>query len=323
MKGHSTHLRRAAGARGALAVALTALAVLVLVPPAVAAGVDDWQHTWEVVQLVKALQTKAPPPHSALVYYLGDSIARESTVSDAAWSAQLARRAQTAGKVDATGYTVAGHNQTFGMDERIVQGLPPTQSGQPSGILLIGVGISRFIGPPTPMDPWPLDPLPSGQLPELSPWGQHHYDGRPPLSSTRKRELVQRWMDRRWAGFQSNKAANLAAIGRIIETAKAKGLRPIILDLPLNVAVVGTGLDKPRAAIRAGCTGLARGHGIKYLRFTRAIGLPSSDFWDLHHLLEPGYRRWQSRLSDELVRVLPARPAASPQFAAFLRSATL
>jgi hypothetical protein len=323
MKGRSTHLRRAAGVRVALVAALAALSLLVLVTPALAAGVDDWQHTWEVVRLAKALQGRAIPPRGAFVYYLGDSIARESTVSDKAWTAQLARRAQKAGKVTAFGYTVAGHNQTFGMDERILQGLPPTQSGQPRGILLIGVGISRFIGPPTPMDPWPLDPPPAGQLPELSPWGQHHYDGRPPLSSTRKRELVQRWMDRRWAGFQSNKAANLAAIGRIIETAKAKGLRPVILDLPLNVAVVGAGLDRPRAAISSGCTDLARRHGIKYLHFTKAVGLPSADFWDLHHLLEPGYRRWQSRLSDELVKVLPTPSAASPRFAAFLRPATL
>ena len=119
------------------------------------------------------------------------------------------RKARRAGKVPAFGYTVAGHNQTFGMDETIVQGLPPTQAGQPAGILLIGVGISRFIGPPTPLQPFPLDPPPSGDLPRLSPWNQHHYDGRAPLPSTRKRELVQRWMDRRWAGFAAQQGGQL------------------------------------------------------------------------------------------------------------------
>ena len=94
------------------------------------------------------------PPNGAMVYYLGDSIARESTVSDAAWTDMLGRKTARAGKVPAFGYTVAGHNQTFGMDEKIVQGLPPTQAGQPKGILLIGVGISRFIGPPTPLAPF-------------------------------------------------------------------------------------------------------------------------------------------------------------------------
>ena len=241
-----SRLRRSAGARTAFVVALAALALLVLLPTASAfAGVDDWQHVWEVVARANALQKRAIPPNGAMVYYLGDSIARESTVSDSTWTDMLGSKTDRAGKVRAFGYSVAGHNQTFGMDEKIVEGLPATQGGQPKGILLIGVGISRFIGPPTPMQPFPVDPAPSGQLPPLSPWNQHHYDGRPPLSSTRKHELVRRWMDRRWAGFKANKAANLAAIGRVIVAARAKGLRPIILDLPLNVSVVGTGLDKP------------------------------------------------------------------------------
>ncbi len=312
MKGHSTHLRRSAGARAALVAVLVALALLVLLPTSAAmAGVDDWQHTWEVVQLATALQDQAVPPHGAMVYYLGDSIARESTVSDARWTDMLGAKAKRAGKVPAFGYTVAGHNQTFGMDETIVQGLPATQAGQPAGILLIGVGISRFIGPPSPLQPFPLDPPPSGDLPRLSPWNQHHYDGRAPLPSTRKRELVQRWMDRRWAGFARNQAANFAALRRIVIAAQAKGLRPVLLDLPLNVAVVGRGLDRPRAAIRAGCSELARMPGVRYLRFTDSIGLPSDHFWDLHHLLEPGYKRWQARLSVELVRLLPATSAGA------------
>ena len=293
---------------------LAALALLVLLPTASAvAGVDDWRHTWEVVQLANALQERAVPLNGAMVYYLGDSIARESTVSDASWTDMLGRKTARVGKVPAFGYTVAGHNQTFGMDEKIVQGLPPTQAGQPRGILLIGVGISRFIGPPTPLAPIALDPPPSGELPKLSPWEQHHYDGRAPLSSARKRELVQRWMDRRWAGFKQNKTKNLAAIDRLIKAAQAKGLRPVIFDLPLNVAVVGSGLDKPRTQIRDGCTGLARRNHIKYLRFNGSLGLPSADFWDLHHLLSPGYKLWQARLSNELVKMLPAKVAGSPQ----------
>jgi hypothetical protein len=312
MKGQFTQVRRTGAARAALVLAAAALSLLILLPTAPAvAGVDDWRHTWEVVQLVEVLQERAIPPNGAMVYYLGDSIARESTVNDGSWTDMLGRKTARAGKVRAFGYTVAGHNQTFGMDSKIVEGLPATRlPEQPRGILLIGVGISRFIGPPTPQAPISLDP-PPGDLPELSPWEQHHYDGRAPLSSTRKRELVQRWMDRRWAGFRANKAANLDAIGRLIVAAKAKGLRPVLMDLPLNVAVVGGGLDKPRTQIREGCAALARRHGIKYVQFTRAIGLPSSDYWDLHHLLRPGYRRWQARLSDELVKMLPAKAAGS------------
>ena len=275
-----------------------------------AAGVDDWVHTWEVVRLVDYRQSRPWPPDGIMVYYLGDSIARESTVSDAVWSGQLERRAQRAGKANAFAFTVAGHNQTFGMDERIVAGLPVTPERQPRGIVLIGVGISRFIGPPAPLDPPVLDPVAPDVEPTLSAWAQHHYDTRAPLSPAHKREMVADWMRRRWDGFQANRRANFRAIGRLIAACKAKRLRPILFDLPLNVAVVGHGLDKPLSVIHGRCTDIARHNGIRYVRLNRSIALPSSAFWDLHHLVSPGYTRWQSRLSDEVVKLLPAAQPA-------------
>jgi hypothetical protein len=240
-----------------------------------------------------------------MIYFLGDSIARESTVSDADWSAQLARRAARAGKATAFGFTLAGHNQTFGMDERIVEGLPMTPDRQPRGVVLIGVGISRFIGPPTPLDPPGLDPVPPDGEPPLSAWAQHRYVGRAPLSPAHKRELAARWMERRWDGFQANRRDNFAAISRLIAACKAKRLRPVLVDLPLNLAAVGRRLDRPLAVIHGRCADIARRNGVRYLHFNRSLGLRSVAFWDLHHLLTPGTARWQSRLSDELIKLLP------------------
>ena len=272
---------------------------------AASAGVDDWVHTWEVVRLVDYRQSQPWPPDGIMVYYLGDSIARESTVSDASWSGQLERRAGSAGKANAFGFTVAGHNQTFGMDERIVAGLPVTPDRQPRGIVLIGVGISRFIGPPTPWTA-PASTRSRRTSSRRSARGSSTvYDGRAPLSPARKRELVARWMERRWDGFQANRGDNFAAISRLIAACKAKRLRPILFDLPLNLAVVGHGLDKPLSVIHGRCADIARRNGIKYLHFNRSLGLRSAAFWDLHHLLSPGYARWQSRLSDEVVKLLP------------------
>lgn len=289
----------------ALALVLTACALLAL-PSSAAAGVDDWVHIWEVVRLVDYQQSRLTAPSGAFVYMLGDSIARESTINDASWTRSLARKAAAAGKVRVySARDLAGHNQTFGMDERIVEGLPATPSRQPAGIVLIGVGISRFIGPPAPMDR-PSLPAAPGVEPPLSSWRQHHYDGRAPLSLTRKRELVPRWMERRWAGFQENKARNVAAIQRVIDICKDKGLRPILLDLPLDLRVAGSGLAKPRRAIRAAMDGLARKNDIGYVHFNKSLDLPSSSFWDLHHLLRPGYERWQARLSAEVVKRLRA-----------------
>jgi hypothetical protein len=281
---------------------LAAAALLTALPATASAGVDDWVHIWEVVRLADYQQSQPSPPGGIFVYYLGDSIARESTISDASWTRALARKAAAAGKVRVVSARgVAGHNQTFGMDLKIVEGLPPTPDRQPRGIVLIGVGISRFIGPPTPMEPASLEPPAPGLEPPLSPWVQHHYDGRTPLSLTRKRELVPRWMDRRWAGFQENKRKNIAAIQDVIDASKGKGLRPILIDLPLDLRVVGSGLDRPRVAIRTAMDGLAKRNSIRYIHFNKSLNLPSSAFWDLHHLLKPGYVRWQARLSAELV----------------------
>lgn len=307
--------RLAVRLRRALLVMGAALALAVVLPPAAAsaaapAAVDDWVHIAEVVRLAEFRQSQAGPPDGIMVYYLGDSIARESTVSDAAWTGQLQRRAARAGKATAVGFTVAGHNQTFGMDERVVEALPTTPDQQPRGIVLIGVGISRFIGPPTPVDLALLDPVAPDVEPPLSEWVQHRYDGRAPLSRARKKRLVERWMERRWDGFQANRRANFRAVSRLIAACKAKRLRPVLFDQPLNLAVAGDRLDKPLSVIRNRCTDLARRNGIKYLHFTRSLGLPSSAFWDLHHLLEPGYTRWQTRLSLELVKMLPAAPPA-------------
>ena len=294
--------RSRAGLRAVL-VTLAAAALLAALPATASAGVDDWVHIWEVVRLVDYQQSQTEPPGGVFVYYLGDSIARESVISDRSWTAALVRKAAAAGKIDVyAARGVAGHNQTFGMDEKIVEGLPPTPDRQPRGIVLIGVGISRFIGPPTPMAPASLEPPAPGLQPPLSPWAQHHYDDRRPLALTRKRELVPRWMERRWAGFAANKRANVAAIQRVITLCKSKGLRPIIVDLPLDLRVVGSGLDRPRIAIRDAMNGLARRNGIRYIHFNKSLNLPSSAFWDLHHLLRPGYERWQARLSAELVK---------------------
>ena len=273
---------------------------------ALSAGVDDWVHTWEVVRLAEYQQTRPEPPGGVFVYYLGDSIGRESTVSDASWTRLLQRKAAAAGKIPVSSARgVAGHNQTFGMDEAVVRGLPPTPERQPRGIVLIGVGISRFIGPPAAMDPAALGPPPPGEAPPLSPWVQHHYDGRTPLSLARKRELVPRWMQRRWDGFVANKRANVRKIQLLIDLSKGKGLQPILLDLPLDLRIAGRGLARPRTAIRTAMDRLAERNRIRYIHFNGSLDLPSSSYWDLHHLLRPGYERWQSRLSTELVKALP------------------
>ena len=282
--------------------------------PARAGSVDDWQHEWEVLRLVEYLQGQVSPPAGPMIYDLGDSITRESITKDygaRSWTQQLDARAAKAQKVQPRAWTLAGHNQTFGMDEQLVGAIPATPDGQPKGIVLIGVGISRFIGPPLKETPPQIAPPTPGVEPGLSAWQRHVYDGRPPLSLTRKKELVSRWMERRWTPFQNKLDANFAAITRIIKVCAVKGLRPVLLDQPLDMKIAGTGLDKPRLKIRDRCDGLVRRfgktYGVRYLHFTRSVAIPTKDYWDMHHLFDPGARLWQSRLSNELVKILPTQ----------------
>jgi hypothetical protein len=136
-----------------LATVLGVMFLCALGPPAVAAAapaspapiaVDDWTHGWEVVQFMQA-----QPAASVVVYYLGDSVVRESVVDDTAWTALLQERAAAAGKVPPiAAFTLAGHGQGFGMDRQLIRALPATPEGVARGIAVIGVGLSRFIGPP-------------------------------------------------------------------------------------------------------------------------------------------------------------------------------
>ncbi len=284
-----------------LLVTLAALLLPLALPAAVSARIGEWRHAWEVVQLVTER-----PPLGTPIYYLGDSTTRESTVRDALWTQQLRRRAAAAGKTTATVvFTLASHGQTFRMDRQLLSAMPVRAAGSPPGIAVIGVGLSRFIGPPMRRRPAAVKPPAAGKAPVLHPWVQHLYSDRDPLPLTRKHELVPRWMDRRWDGFRSNRRDNLRAVDRLLAVSRARGLRPVLLEMPLDVRVVGVGLDRPRGAYRAALRRLAKRHHAEYLSLNAHGALPTGVFWDLMHLLPPGSRAWQSQLSDELVGLLP------------------
>ena len=288
-------------ARAVLLLVFAALVLLLALPAAAVARVGDWQHAWEVVQL-----TQLRPSSGTPIFYLGDSTARESTVRDAVWTLQLRRRAAAAGKTTATvAFTLASHSQTLGMDLQLVEAMPARKAGAPPGIALIGVGLSRFIGPPVGGRRVAVKPPAPGREPVIHPWVQHRYADRDPLPLARKRELVPRWMDRRWAGFQEYRAANMRALDRLLALCRAKGLRPVLVEAPLDVRVVRRGLDRARESYRTGCLTLARRHHAGYISLQRPVPLPTLSYWDLMHLLPPGSRVWQSRLNDQLVELLP------------------
>ena len=254
-------------------------------------GVGDWEHAWEVVGLLRA-----EPPQGRMVYYLGDSTARESLVSEASWNEQL----RQLGADGVRAYALAGHGQTFAMDARLIRALPHSR-----GLALIGVSLSRFIGPPVRGPAAPVVELPPGTVPQLSPWRQHLFDGRPVMTGAQKQGRVVHWRRARTPAFLRYRAANLRALGKLIAVCKAHGLRPVLVELPLNVAVVGHQLDRQRASLRAGCAAVAAEHDVRFLPFQLARRLPSTGFFDICHLVEAGYTKWQAGLSKWVIKLLP------------------
>jgi len=252
--------------------------------------VGDWRHAWQVVGLLRVR-----PPHGRMVYYLGDSTARESLVSEASWNEQM----RQLGADGVRAYALAGHGQTFAMDARLIRALPHSR-----GLALIGVSLSRFIGPPVRGSGAHPAKFPPGTAPQLSPWRQHLFDARPIMTGAQKQGRVVHWRRARTPAFLRYRTANLRALGKLIAVCKARGLRPVLVELPLNVAAVGHQLDKQRASLRAGCAAVAAEHGVRFLPFQLAPHLPSTGFFDICHLVEAGYTKWQAGLSKWVVKLL-------------------
>ena len=254
-------------AAAALALIVIASAYFATVPDAVTiSGVDaapvqtDWQHALQVVANVKA-----KPPGLPVVCLLGDSVARECVASEGGWAAAV----RDAGGPAALTYDLGSGNRSIAQDLRLIAALPKVPS-----IVFIGMDLDRFTAArssPTITLPTPSEPPPA--------WAQHHYSTS--LGLARKRSLVRAWMTRRYPVFKKNYASNLALLEKLIMAAKAKGLHPVLLDLPRNGAVIASALDVPIARYRRSCRALAADHDIPWVGFVTAAGLRNGDFHDL------------------------------------------
>ena len=243
----------------------------------------DWDH---VRQVVNWLRYRKPPSH--VVYLLGGSASRESVRDEAGWGRSLSTRLG----VRAAAWVVSSSCQTFVEDARVVAALPRDR-----GVALITVGMSRFNMEhlPSSVSTTAVRTTPPGV------WWQHHYDARSPLSRAVKRQLVTAWRTDHLVSFNERYPGRLAELETLIQTCLDRGIRPVLLEMPLDMAAVGDDLDDVLTTYRQGCTDLATKYGITYLDFLDALGLPSADFYDLWHLLPDGRARWQNRLSRELV----------------------
>ena len=135
-----------------VALAALTLARLSCPRPSAVAGVDDWQHTWEVVQLVQGCCRRGTGRPNGCHDLLPRRLHRPRVHRER----QLCgpdmledRRTRTPARSRRSVITPwPDTTRPLGWTRRSSPGCLATRAGQPMGILLIGVGVSRFIGPP-------------------------------------------------------------------------------------------------------------------------------------------------------------------------------
>ena len=246
---------------------------------------DDWKHVLQVVA-----NLRADPPSEPLVLLLGGSAARESTVGDASWAAQI----RSGGGPAAAAYNLGSRNRTLAQDVALVKALPAG-----SGLIFIGINVGRFTSPPS--SPTLALPEPVASLP---PYAQHQYTQSNVKTTAKKKALVTEWMSKRYPAFKANYATSFKTLGALVRACKSKGYTPVLLELPRDTAVIGKALDAPVGRFTADCKALALQEGVPWVSFVAQARLRDGDFYDLWHLVEPGREVWQGLLSKETVRLL-------------------
>ena len=252
---------------------------------------DDWGHTLQVIA-----NLRADPPDLPVVYLLGGSVARECIVSEQSWAAAVA----DAGGPTALTYDLASSNRTTATDLKLVAAMPKVPT-----IVFIGVNVGRFT--PAPSTPSVTLPAPSETVP---PWEQHRYsDAR---SVAAKESLLRGWLRTRYPLFKKHYAYNRGMLEKLVKACKAKGFRPVLLELPRNTAVVKSRLDAPVARYHRSCKALAAEYRIPWVNFVGAAKLKNGDFHDLWHLIDPGRRKWQPLLAAKTAALLKKYGMATP-----------
>lgn len=250
-----------------------------------AASGADWAHTLQVVA-----NLGAAPPDDPVVVLLGGSAARESTISDASWRKQI----KAIGGPATAAYNLGSRNRTLAQNVALVQALPKVPT-----IVYIGVNLGSFTSAQKTAK---LSlPKPAATLPAYK---QHAYSRTHILTTANKKMLVQAWRQDRFPVFKRNFASSSAVLAKLIKVCKARGMKPVLFELPRNTAVIGSRLNTPTAMYRAKCRALAKKHGVPYVSFVATAKLPNSSFYDLWHLVEPGRKVWQKLLSAKTAALL-------------------
>jgi hypothetical protein len=278
------------------------------------------------------------PPKVPVVYLLGGSTARESITSGTGLAAEIKQDGGPAVQA----YDLGSINQNYGQDVAIVDNAPkipsilligvnvgrytpsPGASMMQTGgreLLLSSPSLRTYVYHNYHKRRWSITILPGimnylvtyahdhrHQLLHLQipdhPYNQHRYNLHSIHSVKAKQTMVKIWNKTRWPLFKRNFAFNTAMLEELIKVTQARGLTPVLLELPNNQEIVGHAFDTPKAMYRATLTEFAQKYNIDYIDFNDQLHIPNADFHDLSHLVEPGRVIWQKKLAQVLTQLL-------------------
>lgn len=254
---------------------------------AASTGGADWARVMKAVAWMRAVS-----PNRPVVVLLGGSAARESTISDASWRAQIERRGGPA----SLAWNMGSRNRTMAQNLAIVRALPKVPT-----VVLIGVNLGAFISAQKTASISLPSPAPTAEPSLQQP---HQYSADRTLSASRKKALVAKWLRERYPIFTRNFSTSSGVLDTLIRVCQKRGYTPVLYELPRNTQIIGSSLRAPTARYRTKCRKLAERYDIPYINNVSKAAIPNAHFYDLWHLVEPGRKVWQKLLSAETAKIL-------------------
>jgi len=244
----------------------------------------DRVHSLQIVA-----NLRAEPPEQPVVILLGGSSARESTIDDDNWAAQILRL----GGPTVLAYNLGSKHDTFELDREVVKLLPKDMPA----IVYIGISIGRFCNSRSD----PTLSLPDPEIPAPA-YYQHVYSiDKRIQSASLKRYYARYWLTKRRPKFKAHYGHNITVLDSVVRICKDRGLYPVLLDLPRDLPIIGHSFDAQVATYKAGCKRVAAKYHIPWLTFVAAARFADRDFFDIFHIVESGRVKYQRLLSEKTV----------------------
>jgi hypothetical protein len=266
--------------------------------PGTAKGGDaDWNR---VLGALAYMRAEKPTEH--VVVLLGGSAARESTIDDGAWRDQI----QAKGGPQTLAWNMGSRNRTMAQNLAIVKKLPKVPT-----LIYVGINLGSFTS--TQRSATITLPTPAPSAGGISLKQPHQYSMGKIMTTAQKKAALQVWLSKRYPVYKKNFSRNATLLEQLITYCRGvkdengkRLFRPVLFELPRNTQVIGSSLNAPAKKYRDKCAALHTKYDVPWVSFVSSARIPNKSFYDLWHLVEPGRKVWQDKLSGKTVSLLKA-----------------